>query len=197
LGPPTFIRLQMTTSAGHVAREIEDHRAAAVIGVRNRADGSPTGGTGPILDGLPRCANVRADETNGSGRSGRSALRIWRWRWLCRAVPSPHATQHQVTTHQLWGGGVYVYNRNNPASSPRTASRSPHPRGQAHPHPDGEPRLRHHRTRRQRCRCPAGQHQHRHAQLYHRLPLTSAQTNRPQLVVGSIHARSARPPSVS
>ena len=57
----------------------------------------------------------------------------------------------QVKTHKLYGGGVYVFNQNNPSIHTENGFEVPETAGRpAAPHHDGQPQRRHDRPRRQR-----------------------------------------------
>ena len=78
----------------------------------------------------------------------------------------------QVKTHTLYGGGVYVFNRNNPSIHTENGFEVPETSGvQLHTH-DGEPQRRHDRPRGQRRRRRGLHDQGRRACLHHRLPVT-------------------------
>ena len=90
---------------------------------------------------LPYDPPTQADWTTPDGTLGWAAYKV----------------TDKVETHHLWGGGAYVYNRNNPDivtehgfEVPRTAGVRNSPR------PDGEPRRRHDPARGQRGRLPGG-----------------------------------------
>ena len=77
-----------------------------------------------------------------------------------------------VKTHTLYGGGVYVFNQNNPAIVTENGFEVPETPGvRAYPHHDGQLKRRDHRTRGQRCRGASGQQQYRFAQLCGELPV--------------------------
>ena len=78
-----------------------------------------------------------------------------------------------VTTHQLYGGGVYVFNRNNPSIHTENGFEVPaDARRPAAPHHDRQPQRRHDRPRGQRRGRPGRHDQDRRAGLRRRLPVT-------------------------
>ena len=76
-----------------------------------------------------------------------------------------------VTTHRLDGGGVYVFNQNNPSIVTENGFAVPEAPGvAAAPHHDGEPQRRHDQARRERRRRHGRHHRDRRAAVPHAVP---------------------------
>ena len=79
----------------------------------------------------------------------------------------------QVTTHKLFGGGVYVFNRNNPSIHTENGFEVPGDPGRpAASHHDRQPQRRHDRPRGQRRRRPGRHERHRRTRVRRRLPVS-------------------------
>ena len=80
-----------------------------------------------------------------------------------------------VRTHNLYGGGVYVFNQNNPSIHTENGFEVPETPGRpAAPHHDGQPQRRHDRPRRQRRGRPGRHDQDRRPGLCRRVPVMPA-----------------------